>query len=329
MSETILILHQPVPKKAGPDDWDVLDQVEAVDIELKKMGYDTQIMPFELGKRGFLSGLKNLKPLCVFNLVECINGDGQLIHLACSYLDHLKIPYTGAGAEAMFITSNKVLAKRWMQLIEIPTPEWVVPGKQIECEPPFPCRYIIKAQWEEASIGLDSESVVDVRDMDELMDLLHQKAQKIGKPCFAERYIDGREFNLALLAGKDGPQVLLPAEITFDYADHMPKIVDYKAKWIEGSPEYEGTTRVLDFPPEDAPLLSELSSLAQKCWEGFDLKGYARVDVRVDADNNPWVLEINANPCISPNGGFMAASEKSGVLYHDMIACIVQDALRQ
>jgi D-alanine-D-alanine ligase len=86
---------------------------------------------------------------------------------------------------------------------------------------------------------------------------------------------------------------------------------------------------VLDFPPEDAPLLSELSSLAQKCWEGFDLKGYARVDVRVDADNNPWVLEINANPCISPNGGFMAASEKSGVLYHDMIACIVQDALRQ
>jgi D-alanine-D-alanine ligase len=88
-----------------------------VDIELKKMGYDTQIMPFELGKRGFLSWLKNLKPLCVFNLVECINGDGQLIHLACSYLDHLKIPYTGAGAEAMFITSNKVLAKRWMQLI--------------------------------------------------------------------------------------------------------------------------------------------------------------------------------------------------------------------
>jgi hypothetical protein len=90
MSETILILHQPVPKKAGPDDWDVLDQVEAVDIELKKMGYDTQIMPFELGKRGFLSGLKNLKPLCVFNLVECINGDGQLIHLACSYLDRCR-----------------------------------------------------------------------------------------------------------------------------------------------------------------------------------------------------------------------------------------------
>jgi D-alanine-D-alanine ligase len=106
----------------------------------------------------------------------------------------------------------------------------------------------------------------------------------------------------------------------------MPKIVDYKAKWVEGTPEYEGTERVLDFPPEDEPLLANLEKLARKCWECFDLKGYARVDVRVDKQLNPWVLEINANPCISPNGGFWAASVKAGVPYQDMIARIVSDA---
>jgi len=328
MNPTVLILHHPVPDGANPDDQDVLDQAEAVDEELKKMGYTTQIIPFDLSKKSFATKLKKLNPVCVFNLVECINGDGQLIHLACSYLDHLKIPYTGAGAEAMFITSNKVLAKRWMRLMEIPTPEWIVPGKQIECEPPFPSRYILKAQWEDASIGLDSESVVDVKGLDELLELLRVKAQKLGKPCFAEHYIDGREFNLALLADVNGPEVLPPAEITFDYPEGMPRIVDYKAKWIEGSPEYEGTTRVLDFPDHDIQLLEELKKLALKCWEGFDLRGYARVDVRVDSNNNPWVLEINANPCISPNGGFMAASEKVGILYHEIVERIVKDALR-
>ncbi|HNQ86521.1 MAG TPA: D-alanine--D-alanine ligase [Deltaproteobacteria bacterium] len=329
MNKTILILHQPVPEDAGPDEWDVLDQVEAVEAELKKLGYKTRSMPFDLTRKDFSTRIKKLHPLCVFNLVECVHGDGRLIHLACSYLDLMGIPYTGAGSDAMYLTSNKILAKRWMRYAGIPTPEWVVPGKPLECDLPFPSTYILKAMWEDASIGLDGESVVEASGLEDLLGMLRQKEQNLKKPCFAEHYIDGREFNLALLAsdGKGpGAQVLPPSEITFDYADHMPRIVDYKAKWIEGTPEYEGTERVLDFPPEDAPLLERLDELALKCWQCFDLKGYARVDVRVDDQKNPWVLEINANPCISPNGGFWAASLKAGVPFNDMIARIVKDS---
>jgi D-alanine-D-alanine ligase len=301
--------------------------VEAVEGELKKLGYKPRAIPFDLDKKGFSDRIKKLHPLCVFNLVECVHGDGRLIHLACSYLDHMGIPYTGAGSDAMYLTSNKVLAKRWMRYAGIPTPEWVVPGKPVECDLRFPSTYIVKAQWEDASIGLDGESVVTVNSLDELLEMLRLKERNLKKPCFAEHFIDGREFNLAVLASDtNGTQVLPPAEITFDYADHMPRIVDYKAKWIEGTPEYEGTERVLDFPPEDEPLLKNLEKLARKCWECFDLKGYARVDVRVDKQLNPWVLEINANPCISPNGGFWAASVKAGVPYQDMIARIVSDA---
>jgi len=307
----------------------VLDQVEAVEAELKKLGYKTRSSPVDLTRKDFSTRIKKLHPLSVFNLVECVHGDGRLIHLACSYLDLMGIPYTGAGSDAMYLTSNKILAKRWMRYAGIPTPEWVVPGKPLECDLPFPSTYILKAMWEDASIGLDGESVVEASGLEDLLGMLRQKEQNLKKPCFAEHNIDGREFNLALLAsdGKGpGAQVLPPSEITFDYADHMPRIVDYKAKCIEGTPEYEGTERVHDFTPEDAPLLERLDELALKCWQCFDLKGYARVDVRVDDQKNPWVLEINANPCISPNGGFWAASLKAGVPFNDMIARIVKDS---
>jgi len=159
MKKTIVILHHPVLEDAGPDDQDVLVQAAAVADALESFGYGTSIVPFDLDLARFAPRLAQLEPLCVFNLVESFNGDGRLIHLACSILDHLGIPYTGAGVEAMFITSNKVLAKRWMLRTGIPTSEWIIPGKKIERDLPFPSKYIIKTLWEEGSIGIDKESV--------------------------------------------------------------------------------------------------------------------------------------------------------------------------
>jgi D-alanine-D-alanine ligase len=328
MKKTIVILHHPVLEDAGPDDQDVLVQAAAVADALESFGYGTSIVPFDLDLARFAPRLAQLEPLCVFNLVESFNGDGRLIHLACSILDHLGIPYTGAGVEAMFITSNKVLAKRWMLLAGIPTSEWIVPGKTIERDLPFPSKYIIKTLWEEGSIGIDKESVVDAENLSELLDRLEKRSHKLGKQCFAEHYIDGREFNLALLAKKDGVEVLPPAEIKFEFPDDQPKIIDYRAKWIEDSVEYQGTTRSLDFPPEDEPLLEKIKLLGLKCWENFNLRGYARLDLRVDEERNPWVLEVNTNPCISPDGGFSAASAKAGISYSEIIKRILFDTLK-
>jgi D-alanine-D-alanine ligase len=327
VSRTIVIIHQPVPENATPDDLDVLDQASAVSDALKTLGYSPVIMPFELDVAAFAAHLEQLRPVCVFNLVECLHGDGRLIHFACSVLDHLGMPYTGAGTEAMFVTSNKVLAKRWMHLAGLPTAEWVIPGRKPEIRPPFPSRYIIKTMWEEASIGIDHESIQEASSMDELLDLMEKRSCTLNKKCFAERFIDGREFNIALLANKGGVQVLPIAEITFDFPDDRPKIVDYRAKWIEDSIEYEGTTRIYDFPAEDEPLLKRLKLLVQKCWKSFDLRGYARVDLRVDEARNPWILEINTNPCISPDGGFSAASARLGISYTDIIERILADTL--
>ena len=154
-----------------------------------------------------------------------------------------------------------------------------------------------------------------------------RRAERLGGEVFAEAYIAGREFNLSVLAGPDGPEVLPPAEIHFvDYPDDRPRIVGYRAKWDSDSFEYHHTPRSFDFPPPDAPLLAELCRLARACWDLFGLRGYARVDFRVDETGQPWVLEINANPCLSPDAGFGAAAERAGLSFPAVIARILADA---
>jgi ribosomal protein S18 acetylase RimI-like enzyme len=123
--------------------------------------------------------------------------------------------------------------------------------------------------------------------------------------------------------------VLPPAEILFEgYPPQTLRIVGYRAKWDESSYEFQHTPRRFDFPPEDAALLSRLQGLACQCWQAFGLNGYARVDFRVDAGGQPWILEINANPCLSPDAGFAAALQAAGVTYPTAIDRILADARR-
>jgi D-alanine-D-alanine ligase len=109
------------------------------------------------------------------------------------------------------------------------------------------------------------------------------------------------------------------------FPENKLKILDYRAKWEEGSREYETTVRNYDFPASDAPLIEELGKIALRCWDTFGLNGYARVDFRVDEAGRPFVLEINANPCIAPDSGFVAAAAVSKLGYEELIGRIVQN----
>jgi len=149
-----------------------------------------------------------------------------------------------------------------------------------------------------------------------------------GMNFFVEQFIDGREFNISVLAGENGPTVLPPAEIIFkDYPEGKPNIVGYDAKWNMESFEYNNTPRSFDFPTKDAQLIEELMDISARCWNLFDLKGYARVDFRVGIDGKPYVLEINANPCLSPDSGFYAAVQKAGLTFEEAIERIIKDSL--
>jgi D-alanine-D-alanine ligase len=187
-------------------------------------------------------------------------------------------------------------------------------------------RWIVKSLWEHASVGLEAENVVaDIGDRN-LERAMEERAPLLGGDCFAEVFVEGREFNLSVIAGPQGPQVLPPAEIIFEgYAADQPRIVGYRAKWNAESEEFRRTPRSFDFGNEDHPLLADLQTLALQCWKIFGLRGYARVDFRVDDRGRPWILEINANPCLSPDAGFAAALARAGIDFPAAIERIVSD----
>lgn len=314
----VLILIGELSDSSAADELDVLQQAKVIEEELINSGYDVERLSMGTDLSKTLRLINRSEADIVFNLVENIGGSAELIHFAPALLRSAGIPFTGAGAEAMLLTSNKVEAKRIMQLAGIPTPHFVLPGDQANPTG----RYIVKPVLEDASVGITDESIIS----GDIMAKLSLAAITGNRRVFAEEYIVGREFNISLLAGTNGPEVLPPAEIIFmNFPADKPQIVGYRAKWDESSFEYINTLRRFDYEGDDAPLLEEMKKLSADCWGLFGLKGYARVDIRVNEEGKPFVLEVNANPCIAPDAGFYAACMEAGMKFSEVLERIVSD----
>jgi len=323
----VIILYDRIAKEGThPDQSDALVQAAAVGRALSDLGHESEVMTFSMDIKGFLTEIREAYPQLVFNLVESVDGHGRLIHFPASLMDLLAIPYTGAPADALYLTSSKILAKKILAGEGIPTPSWYLPGDFITKSILLQKPYIIKSVWEHASVGLEESSVLSVKSSGQLLAEMEKRRDQLGGACFAEQFIDGREFNLSVLASQEGPEVLPPAEMKFvDYPPEKWKVVGYRAKWDEGSFESLHTQRSFEFPKSERPLLQNLMDMAKRCWHVFGLRGYARVDFRVDERNRPWVLEINANPCLSPDAGFVAAASQAGLSYRQVVERIIQD----
>jgi D-alanine-D-alanine ligase len=332
------VVHNEVKPDALPDEADVLVQAKAVCCALEDNGDEAILIPCSLDLSQVKQKLEQAGPDMAVNLVESLDGQGRLIHLLPCLLDAMNLPYTGSGSMAMFLTSNKIAAKRHMRSLNLPTPPWIgpVPGDFFSPGPAFSeawgkeQKWLMKSVWEHASIGLDEHAAVSGKSSAQMMDLLALRRKQLGGDWFCEPYIDGREFNISILGRSDGPIVLPSAEIVFEgFPETRLKIVGYHAKWDPDSYEYHHTPRRFDFPDADGPLLLLLKETALKCWHCFGLNGYARVDFRVDASGRPWILEINANPCLSPDAGFAAAAARAGLRFSEAVYHIVADAKRK
>jgi D-alanine-D-alanine ligase len=334
----VAILFNAVSEQAKTDELDVLVQLEAITASLGRLGHETAKVPCTLNVQEIADSLTRFKPDVVFNLVECLDGHGRLIFLVPAFLDALGVTYTGSSAEALFLTSHKVLAKERIRAAGLPTPDWVGPWPNGGMTPIVRRRersrrrtsFIVKSVWEHASFGMDDDMVVAQADEEMLVRAMEEWAPRLRGECFAEAFVDGREFNISIIATAEGARVLPIAEIHFiDFPKDKPKIVGYRAKWEEESAEYRCTPRGFDFSADDKNLLEELTRLSRLAWDLFALRGYARVDFRVDPRGKPYILEINANPCISPDSGFIAAAQQGGLDYDAVIRSILENALRR
>jgi D-alanine-D-alanine ligase len=321
MRRCCIIYNEP-GKDAMADELDVLDQVAHIENHLIHIGIDVSRKGITEHFMEEIADLAKEGYDFVYNLVESINNKGELNYFIPALLNMHSVPYSGNPLEAMFLTSNKTLASKAMKNAGINNPSSYFPSQMDLLQPGR--KYIVKPIWEDGSLGITADSVFECKPGFE------NKIKSLDDShWFIEDFIDGREFNMSVLAGADGPEVLPPAEIVFvNYDDKKPRIVDFKAKWEMDSFEYINTVREFPGTKLSRQLEKNLKDAALKCWHLFGLKGYARVDARTDSNDNVFIIEINANPCISPDGGFVAATREAGYPFADVINRIINDLNR-
>ncbi|HOU91774.1 MAG TPA: D-alanine--D-alanine ligase [Polyangiaceae bacterium] len=271
------------------------------------------------------ASLEAARPACVFNLCESLAGDARLETALPTLLELMGIPFTGSPAAALSAALYKDRVKRLLVRAGVPTPAGAVLTTPSEpCEVPLPA--IVKPAREDGSAGIWARSVVTDR-----ASLRERIAEVLGLfqgPCLVEQYVEGREFNVALL-GFPEARVLPLQEIDFSAlpAGH-PRIVSYRAKWSPGSPEDLGTRPVLH--PELAPeLAARVRRAATDAWRAVGGRDYGRVDVRVDAAGVPYVVDINPNCDLSADAGFARAARAVGIDYPALLRLLVGYALRR
>ena len=319
----VLVVHSDVGADARPDDLDTLTSADAVATALRGQGHVVALAPFSASPDDVRKMLESFRADAVFNMVESVSGQDSLAATAPAIFERIGVPYTGNASAPMAITGDKPLAKRLMRAAGLPTPDWFEPPDWSGLDDTQ--TYIVKSATEDASLGLDDAALV--RGQAAATARADRSAEQYGGRWFAESFVDGREFNVALLEEAGELRALPVPEMRFeDWPAARPRIVGYHAKWDEASCDAIKTVRGFGLEQEAPALARTLSALALETARLFGVRGYARVDFRTDQDGRPFILEVNANPCLDPQAGFAAAAGQAGLSYEAAIGSILAAA---
>jgi D-alanine-D-alanine ligase len=307
-------------------------EVGAVESACRARGWKTVRITASADPRRTRAALEREKPDVVFHLAESVGGDARVESLLAALLEGLGIAYTGSGPDALWTGLHKPLARERLAAAGVGVPE----GFVLEtARSPLPrafrrrprARWIVKPSREDASHGISIESVVQGERA------LRERAgfviRTYAQPALVEEFVGGREFNVSILEGENGPRVLPLSEIDFEkFPKGAPRLVTFASKWMEASAEYRGTPSVA--ARRTAPGTARaIRDAAKAAWKAIGLRGYGRVDMRIGDDGAPRVLDVNPNPDVSPGAGLAKAAERDGLTHGELIAGIVESALRR
>jgi D-alanine-D-alanine ligase len=282
-----------------------------------------------VGVDGDLASLRRalveLEVDCAFNLCESLVGDARLESAVPLVLELLGIPFTGSPPEALSFGLRKDRVKGRLEAAGIPTPAGrVLRAPDDACDLPFPL--IVKPVREDGSVGIWRTSVV--HDPSGLSRAVEAVVTSFRQPCLVEQFVDGREFNVALL-GHPTPRVLPLSEIDFaGLPEGSPRIVSYDAKWTSGSVDDLGTMPVLH-PSLPSPLAARVRRVAAEAFRAVGVRDYGRVDVRLGSNGVPYVVDVNPNCDLSRNAGLPRAAAAVGIDYGPLVGLLVRYALRR
>jgi D-alanine-D-alanine ligase len=328
----VAVLHnvdyRDVPPERDPA-WSARAEVavvaSSVAAALCGAGHDAQIVPVDGDLAALRATLAEMEPDCVFNLCESLAGDARLESAIPLMLELLGYCFTGSPASVLSLALRKDRVKGRLQAAGIPTPAGqVLLAPDDACYLPFPL--IVKPVREDGSVGISCASVV--HDRAELERAVDRVLISLRQPCLVEEYVDGREFNVALL-GDPTPRVLPLSEIDFaGLPTDAPRIVSYEAKWMVGSVDDVGTVPVMN-PPLPSTIGARVRRAASDAFRAVGVRDYGRVDVRLSSAGIPYVLDVNPNCDLSANAGMSRAAAAVGIDYGSLVKLLVRYALRR
>jgi D-alanine-D-alanine ligase len=258
----------------------------------------------------------------VFSLLEQFHGEVMYDQNVASFLELMRIPYTGCKSRGLVLARGKDLSKTLVHYHRIAVPAFaVIPmGRKVRRPPRLALPLIVKSVSEDASIGISQASVVDTDEkLAERVAFIHQR---VGTPAIAEQYIEGREFYVGVL-GNDRLKALPVWELQFsNMAEGAWHIATEKVKH---DPDYQERRGILQGPAENLPpeLCARIQRTAKRIYRTLELDGYARIDFRLAADGTLYFLEANPNPEIAESQEFATAALHDGLSYSDLLHRIV------
>jgi len=295
---------------------------------LRSLGHRVSVLGAHGDVKRLITGLSRRRPELVFNLMEMF-GDNVFGDIPVTgLLDLLGLRYTGSGPGELYLSQDKGLTKKLLAFDGILYPRFAVFSKQqgsFETGGNLRMPLFVKPLRSDSSLGIGGKSLV--HDAVALMERVAAIRKELNDSALAEEYIEGREFYVGVL-GNGQPKALPPIEVDFTgFPEGVPKVLDSKAKWDEGSEEYKGTKSVLANLPDE--LRARLQKVAVDAFRALRVRDYGRVDLRLTDTGDIYVLEVNASCYLERSSEFAMAAAAAGLDYPRLIEKIVNLTLER
>ncbi len=301
-------------------EFDVVHTLRGVGHEVRPLGVQYELRPIR-------DAVDEWKPHVVFNLLEEFHGEVLFDQNVVSYLELLKVPYTGCNPRGMIISRGKALSKKLLAYHRIRVPDFhVFPiGRRIARPRWLKFPLIVKSLTADSSVGISQASIVDTDEkLVERAQFIHER---IGTDAIVEQFIEGRELYVSVM-GNERLVAFPPWELFADRkSDGAPLIATAKVKHdLEYQQRLGVAFRAAELTPEQAARLAHVS---KRIYKTLELSGYARIDFRLGADGQFYFLEANPNPEIARREEFAASARAVGIEYPELLQRILNIGLRQ
>lgn len=301
----------------------VLEEVVAVKRALLELGHTVQKVPLKPPLESVPEAMRSFRADVIFNLFEGFEDYPYSEPVVAQMMEEMGLHFTGNRSRTLRLTLDKAGFKKMLRKAGINTPDSIVltPETIDEFNLRYPC--IVKPKDEDASHGLSPENVVN--DELQLRTMVERVSARFRGCALVEEFIDGREFNASAIG--NGPLSLVEiSEITYTLPSGLPHILTFESKWFEETDYYKGTG--VCCPAQiDNTLRETITGIVLASCETAGCRGYARADMRQDKDGKITVLEVNANPDVTPELGIARQAAATGMTYNQLIQKIIDLAL--